>query len=531
MKKNISLQIKIIVCVFVLFFVILSSIVFLNTLDQERSIKKEVLNASGIIADVVHSDINYTMSTGNNDVITQQMGGLKQSMRGGEIFVFSPNKTIAFASEQQTVKTGIARQIKSPELTAAIDLLLQNAKLPELAYEEMVDGKPYLTILRPISNQERCHQCHPAGTAILGGLMVRQSLGTMYSSIRNLQLKNILTGLAGCLITLLILYYVIARLVIGPINRIIHGLHNGSEQLLASSDAVAAASQTLAEGSTEQAAGIEETSASLEEMSSMTQQNAENAGHVDRLLKEAQSAVSRANKDMAGLTQSMAKISQASEETSKIIKTIDGIAFQTNLLALNAAVEAARAGDAGAGFSVVANEVRNLSVRAAQAAKDTASLIDETLQRVQEGVDLVQRTDRDFAEVSDCTTKACELASNIMVASQEQAQGIDQISAAVLEMDKVVQANAAGAEESAAASEELNQLAEGLTGTVEELVEIVGGNTEGENNHPSTVRRASYVEVRGAVIAPRGMGKKLPPPKRDKQNNGKVPELVFPLTH
>ena len=171
----------------------------------------------------------------------------------------------------------------------------------------------------------------------------------------------------------------------------------------------------------------------------------------------------------------MAAISAASTETSKIIKTIDEIAFQTNLLALNAAVEAARAGEAGAGFAVVADEVRNLAMRAAEAAKSTAGLIEETVKKVKDGSGLVEKTGTAFSEVASGSSKVAELVAEIASASKEQAMGIEQVNTAVSEMDRVTQKNAANAEESASAAEELSAQAEHMKSFVGELVALVTG--------------------------------------------------------
>ena len=208
----------------------------------------------------------------------------------------------------------------------------------------------------------------------------------------------------------------------------------------------------------------------------MTRQNADNADHANKLMTGTQETIALATQSMERLTTSMGEISRASEETSKIIKTIDEIAFQTNLLALNAAVEAARAGEAGAGFAVVADEVRNLAMRAAEAAKNTANLIEGTVKKVKEGSELVDKTDKEFREVAVSVGKSGELVGEITAASTEQAQGIEQINKAVGEMDQVVQNNAASAEEAAAASGELNSQASQMKEFVAELIILVNGS-------------------------------------------------------
>jgi methyl-accepting chemotaxis protein len=196
---------------------------------------------------------------------------------------------------------------------------------------------------------------------------------------------------------------------------------------------------------------------------------------------------------MDRLTSSMLEISAASEETSKIIKTIDEIAFQTNLLALNAAVEAARAGEAGAGFAVVADEVRNLAVRAAEAAKNTSNLLEGTVKKVNEGSELVNETSSEFSQVASRAEKMSKLIGEISAASAEQAQGIEQINKAVSEMDKVVQQNAASAEESASASEEMNAQAVSMKTFVNQLLAVIGGTAGkaawGSSNHAAAQKR------------------------------------------
>jgi methyl-accepting chemotaxis protein len=252
-------------------------------------------------------------------------------------------------------------------------------------------------------------------------------------------------------------------------------LLSGASQVAAASTELASSSQHLSKGSTEQAAALEEASASMEEMASMTRQNAENTHRAEVLTTEAEALIRSANTALGEMVGSMNAIKESSEKVSKIIKTIDEIAFQTNILALNAAVEAARAGDAGMGFAVVADEVRALAQRSAQAARDTTVLIEESVARSAEGEQKVAEVTRAIASVTASSAGTKQLIQEVSEASRQQTQGIEQVTHAVAQMEKVTQTTAATAEESAAASEELSAQADMSMEVVARLAALIGG--------------------------------------------------------
>ena len=302
---------------------------------------------------------------------------------------------------------------------------------------------------------------------------------------------------------------IIGKKLISQIQQIADDLDESALEMNSASTLVSNATENLAEGASSQAAAIEETSSSLEEMSAMTVGNAENANQAKILTAETRDIVGKVNKHMNDMAQAIQKVTKTSEETGKIIKTIDEIAFQTNLLALNAAVEAARAGEAGAGFAVVADEVRNLAQRSAEAAQNTASLIENTIAVVKESSDLTELTQTAFQENVEIARKVEELVKEIAVASAEQAQGINQINKAVTELDRVTQQNASTAEESASAAEQMNAQSTQMEGIVRRLVVIIQGQGNVQKKRRSPANTQNSEPAQKAAV-PHQMIRKTP---------------------
>ena len=341
----------------------------------------------------------------------------------------------------------------------------------------------------PLPVTAKCMECHDdfrAG-AVGGVAVLRLSTATLRSSSTNwiaattgMQKDNRTIGASATLgiaaVFALLIYLTVRALVTRPLDTIIVQLKQNACQLQAASAEITSHSQTLAQSVSEQAASLEETSASMEEMSSMTARNASSAGTANEIARQTRQATTQSIRDMQDLTQTNGAIKTASHDVSKILKTIDEIAFQTNILALNAAVEAARAGNSGLGFSVVADEVRALAGRCAEASRETAVKITAAISNSAQGVEVSAKVSLALNEIDAKARQMDELAAAVSTASKEQSLGITQISTAVAEMDKLTQSNAATAEEVAAAAHQLAAQADETYNAVAALLKLVGGH-------------------------------------------------------
>ncbi|MCF8143281.1 MAG: hypothetical protein K9N21_05105 [Deltaproteobacteria bacterium] len=468
-----KLWIKVMTAVLMLLILVVGVMSITSVQNQTAALKDQIEHDAEMLAAAIEGGMIDSLAVGDNDNVVKQFERLKENISGLEVMIYDFLGTISFSTDQSMPGRSMDAVLRHQSGAEIVSRMIETGKAPIEPLEESINGVPFLSTLRPIHNDARCFHCHGSSRKVLGGMLVRASSEKALGAAVSARNMNLMVGIAGLIVMILLVYLVFHRLVDGPIQRLLNlagkmrqgdltsvvevknrdeishvtnRMNRVNESFRSILGDILTAAKKLSDATNGQASALEETSASLEEMGAVTKKNAENATHADQLMHEATKIIEKANKFMANVTDSMESISQASDEMSKIIKTIDEIAFQTNLLALNAAVEAARAGEAGAGFAVVADEVRNLALRAAEAARGTSELIQTTGNKVHDGTAMVVETNKAFSEVAGSVIRVGELVSEISEASKEQAQGIDQINQAAVEIDAANQKNALNAE-------------------------------------------------------------------------------------
>jgi len=371
--------------------------------------------------------------------------------------------------------------------------LMENDKLPE--YFEVDEKANEVVYARPILLSTDCLVCHgdsansPSkdGKDMLGFRMEgwhdgdRHGAFLLHSKLDRVDAvakagmeQTTLWLLPLSILVGLAVYFLISR-ISNRLRALIQSISESSRQVTSAVAQISASSQSLAQGASEQSSSLEETSSASEEITSMTRKNADNSRSAAEEMDKVDRRVKDSNAVLGEMAASMNDIRESGGKIAKIIKVIDEIAFQTNILALNAAVEAARAGEAGAGFAVVADEVRSLAHRSAQAAKDTAPLIEDSIAKSNEGSSKLEQVAAVIHAITESAAKVKILVDEVNLGSREQARGIEQVSSAIRQMSEVTQSNAASSEESAAASQELAAQAESMNSIAEELRVVVEG--------------------------------------------------------
>lgn len=349
-------------------------------------------------------------------------------------------------------------------------------------------------------------------------LAVGVPLDKALAAARSGMIQSALVGVVSLALVAALMWWV-SRSIARNLRSITGNLGESAKLIELTADHLGTSSRSLAEGSSNQAASLEETSASLEEIAGMTKRNAENAQSAKELASLARTAAEAGAGDMNAMNTAMNEIKSASDNIAKIIRTIDEIAFQTNILALNAAVEAARAGEAGMGFAVVAEEVRNLAQRSAQAARETAQKIEDSIRKSDNGVQISSKVASGLAEIVEKARRVDELVAEIAAASREQNQGITQVNSAVAQMDRITQANAASAEETSGAATELTTQSSSLRKAVESLRILVEGSSSAKSqskpsgsprNEQALTKVAPHSSKKNGAHKPAGQSSPVP---------------------
>lgn len=454
-------------------FTVISVVNIVWYVNKQRSLAvKEAKTFASGVAETVLSSLNTMMLQGTIDERNVFLELIKATTPGlSEIRVFRSMSVVHQFGEGM---------VGERPVDTLDNLVLETAE-PHYKVVEQKNERYLRAVLPFVISSNRggvinCMDCHEGKEGdVNGGMSMLISMREVDDQVSEDIVKMVINALIELAVIIGLVALVTNRSVTRVLCRIVNQLRENSDNVDGASKQIADASQMLAEASTEQAASLEETSSTLSQLADAANNNARKADSASGLVTNVNALVADARDKMKETIDTMKAISENSAKVSNIIQVIEDIAFQTNLLALNAAVEAARAGEHGKGFSVVAEEVRNLAVRSATASKDTSELIKAADRSSKEGVNIVTLVDESLGKIAEAAREVSEAVQVIDKGSNEQAVGISQINKAVSEMDKATQSNASTSEEAAAAAQNLSQQAEDLHDIIKELQAILVG--------------------------------------------------------
>jgi len=523
-----------------------------------KEVKKEARMAADQLVSVRHVIATKQQAINNDSKGNFEFKGVIPAIVGREVAEHFSQTTI-YKMKQTSLQ--YRNPVNKPDAweTKQLERFAANSGLEEISETTSEDwdlgtGSEIFRLMIPLKITEACLTCHgdpsksPTGDGkdvagykmegyklgeIRGGISVVAPMDSIKASIAANRNFNIMgNGIYVLLISGVVFF--ITKGVTSLMKRMVHNLNAGAEEVSAAASQISSSSQSLADGASQQAASVEETSASIEEMASMTAKNADNAEEANQLTVKAKASAEEGNETMKSLQAIMQELHGGNNQILAIIKSIDEIAFQTNLLALNAAVEAARAGEHGKGFAVVADEVRNLAQRCATASKETADLINARVKSNDNALKITETFALKLKDIATDTKKVADLMGEISAASREQSEGVSQIGTAITSIDNVTQQNAANAEQMASASEELSAQSENLRDIVQELADQIGGakaNTEIEAKKKIPAKKELAYHRRPALAARKTKENKDNKQfsKKNGESSGKTPEDIIPM--
>lgn len=472
-----GLQIKTIGVLSLLLTILIGGLLTYNMYTLRGTSCREMCASSAVLTDSVYNSIMRPMEVNDTATIMEQMKAYGANMADADILIFGFDKKATYASKPGLAGKNLDQIMASSEIHQGLAALLNGDAQAQTQFIEIDGGVGFVTVLKPMANQKTCHHCHGESRKVLGGVAVRRDISANLAQQAGVRNANIAAGVAVILMAAVLVFLLIRSQVIKPIwnlrdvskhlaagdltrktqvykrdelGVLARSIDEVSENLSRVIAAVEQKAGQLAQGTASQAAAVEQTAASTEQINSMLQKNAANSGQARDLVEETNGLLASAREAMRELTENMSIAIDSSADIVKINKSIEEIAFQTNLLALNAAVEAARAGEAGAGFAVVAEEVRALANRAGQASDQTEVMIGDMVGRIKKSYEHLEKADAQYREVALNLRKVSSLAQEVASASQEQSEGVQQVNLAMTTVDQVTQEQAGMASDLAA---------------------------------------------------------------------------------